>query len=92
MIVAERVVDRRLRRRSVRGLPFLGEAVALQHPDHLGHLRPVRRLELSAEERDLHHLGHLDPVVVRAQVLVHQQVQHLLLVHLPHLLVGKLKE
>jgi hypothetical protein len=87
VVVAERVVARRPRghARPVRGLPFLGQAVSLQHPDHLGHLGPVRRLELRAEERHLHHLGHLDPVVVWAQVLVHQQVKHLLLMHLPHL-------
>lgn len=68
-------------------LPALGEAVALQHPHHLRHLRPLHRRALRAQQRHLDQLLHLRLHVV-LQVRVHQHVQLLLLEQPLHLLVS----
>jgi hypothetical protein len=56
-------------------LPPLGEALALQHPDHLGHGRAVLGRRLRAEQRDLDHHLHLLPVVTAVQVAVDDGVE-----------------
>lgn len=65
--------------------PFLGQPIAFQHPDNFGHLGPVGRQVLGAQERHLEHLSHVDPVIVAPQLFIHQKFYFLLLMYLLHL-------
>lgn len=55
--------------------PPLGEALAFQHPDHLGHGRAILGRTLRAEQRDLDHHLHLLPVVIAVQVAVNDGIE-----------------